>query len=343
MKTFNILTLTSIAVMVALIATVLNAVMHENHWNVLEEIFGEERKDYLNVALISLLTITGLLLIQLGGIGAATHEDMQQDVMDALAWLRANESKLGLKHTKAAAVKEEGPIEIDATKTTKSSKRLFIFGGYSSGGHVAAAVTQRPELWTDRNLLIEDCDSILYISPVLATKSYQDVVLKKMSSLSSSSSLPSLTPSDTSSDQLSRQSSIMSEASATVVSSLSSLSSKSSPTWLTNRVVSAVFGNSQAHTIPSPVHTYEKSPSTIPHIFLGCRKEMFGLSWLDTFFCSPSYSELLNSIGIESRYTAVESDHWNILNSVELSDALKRELEWVEQRVSSNDKNEEER
>lgn len=57
---------------------------------------------------------------------------------------------------------------------------------------------------------------------------------------------------------------------------------------------------------------------------------MFGLNWLDIFFRSPSYCELLNSLGIESRYTAVQSDHWNVLNSTELSDALKKELEWIE-------------
>ena len=51
---------------------------------------------------------------------------------------------------------------------------------------------------------------------------------------------------------------------------------------------------------------------------------------LDTFFCSPSYCELLNSFGIESRYTAVQSDHWNILASEGLSNALRKELEWIE-------------
>mmetsp|Transcript_25930 Transcript_25930/g.44280 ORF Transcript_25930/g.44280 Transcript_25930/m.44280 type:complete len:161 (-) Transcript_25930:149-631(-) len=153
-------------------------------------------------------------------------------------------------------------------------------------------------------------------------------MIRKLSSLSSSSSLPSLATSEGSpSEHPSRQSS-MAEESLSLSSSLP-LPSKKSPTWLTDGVVKAVFGHTTASDIPSPIHTCEKSPG-IPHIFLGCQEEMFGLNFLDTFFCSASYCELLNSIGIESRYTAVQSDHWNILNSAELSDALGRELRRIE-------------
>ena len=105
------------------------------------------------------------------------------------------------------------------------------------------------------------------------------------------------------------------------------ISSSYSPTWLTDQIVKAVFGQ-QAPNIPSPVHTYDKSPP-IPHIFLGCKNEMFGLNWLDLFFASPSYSELIASMGIESRYTAVQSDHWNILASNELRYHLRKELKRV--------------
>jgi hypothetical protein len=57
---------------------------------------------------------------------------------------------------------------------------------------------------------------------------------------------------------------------------------------------------------------------------------MFGLTWLDTFFCSSQYSRLLNGMGIDSRYKAVRSDHWNILRSSELRDALREELGRIE-------------
>ena len=62
---------------------------------------------------------------------------------------------------------------------------------------------------------------------------------------------------------------------------------------------------------------------------------MFGLNWLDLFFCSPSYCELLKSMGIDSRYVAVESDHWNVLNSTVLSEALKEEIRLVQMRNHS--------
>ena len=312
MKSFSILTMVYVAVMAAILAAFVNAVVNESFWDSLEDIVGERM--FLGQAGGFLLALaTGLVLIELGGIGSANFDDMQNDVMDALSWLNDNEERLHLNRI----VTPQGQ-----SADAKPKRRLFLFGGYSSGGHVAATVTQQPHLWKDRNLPPPHihCDSILYISPVLSTKSYREILLKKVYSLSSSSSLPSLTPSEGSStEQLSRLSS-MAEA--------SSLSSKS-PTWFTDRVVKAVFGHEGASTIPSPIHTYEKSPS-IPHLFLGCQEEMFGLNLLDTFFCSASYSELLNCVGVESRYTAVQSDHWSILHSSELRDALRKELEWIE-------------
>jgi len=275
-----------------------------------------------------LLFILGLLLIQLGGMDCATFDDMQNDVLTALAWLKSNEDLIGLKCSSSTKSGEQQ----SSNKSTSSNKHQsrFIFGGYSSGGHVASVVCQTPTLWKEHDLSPPHihCDSLLFISPVLSTKSYHDVLLKKVSSLSSASSasLPSLSPSDTGSSSasehnLSRQSSL-----ATDVSSLTStLSTSKSPTWLTDQVVKGVFGSASS-TVPSPIHTYEKSPS-IQHVFVGCRNEMFGINWLDTFFSSSHYSELLNSMGIESRYTAIDSDHWNILNSKVLSDCLRIELD----------------
>jgi len=315
MKSFSILTLTYVALMVAIIAAFINTIMDDDNWGSFEETIGERM--HLGQAGGTILAVaTGLVLIELGGVGAANFEDMQNDVMDALAWCAKNEERLHLTRT---------PTPQGLSADGKANRRLFIFGGYSSGGHVAATVSQQPHLWTDRNLCMPHihCDSILYISPVLSTKSYSEILLRKVSSLSSTSSLPSLSPSEAGSatEQLSRLSS-STEASST---------SSTSPTWLTNQVVKAVFGYHVAHTIPSPIHTYEKSPP-IPHIFLGCHYEMFGLDWLDAFFCSPTYSELLSSSGVESRYSAVHSDHWSILNSTQLSDALRKELDWIEQK-----------
>ena len=255
--------------------------------------------------------------MELAGNGSASFDQMQNDVMDALAFLEKNKNRLGLNISSP-----------------------FIFGGYSSGGHVASTVTQQPHLWKERNLPSPDiyCDSLLYISPVLSTKPYIEMSSLSSSSLSMmspSSSMPSLSPSDgsQSNDQnaAARRALENSSSSMSSTASLSSLQSTSSPpTWLTSELVKAIFGHAASQT-PSPIHTYHKSPS-LPSTFVGCRKEMFGLKWLDLFFCSPTYSELLKNIGIDSRYVAVESDHWNILNSTVLSDAFDEEIRLVQMR-----------
>ena len=159
---------------------------------------------------------------------------------------------------------------------------------------MAATVTQNAALWMDRNLPKPrvHCDSMLYISPVLATRAY-DAVLRKAPAFK--------------------------------------WSSYAAPTVrLTDRVMEAVFAPVAAAAVPSPIHTHDRSPR-VPHVFVGCKNEMmFGLTWLDTFFCSSDYSGLLNGMGIESRYRSVRSDHWNILGSSELRDVLGEELERIE-------------
>ena len=311
MQTFNILTLTYIIINAFLIMAMVNASLPWlSEWeamSLMKESIPQEE------VVLLILFITGLLLMQLGGIGAASFDEMQNDVLTALKWLKANEDRIGVKCSSAS--REE---------SKSSNQSQFIFGGYSSGGHVAATLAQNANLWKDHDLPPPQihCDSLLFISPVLATKAYHDVLIKKMSSLSSSSSLPSLSPSETGSsehDAPSRQSSSISEALST---------QPKPPTWLTDQVVKAVFGRTVASSIPSPIHTYEKS-SVLPHIFVGCENEMFGLPWLNTFFCSSNFSELLTSMGIESRYTAVQSDHWNILNSDGLREHLRKELKRV--------------
>jgi hypothetical protein len=265
----------------------------------------------------------GLVAIELAGNGSASFDQMQNDVMDALVYLEKNKKRLGLNI---------------------SSDAKFIFGGYSSGGHVAATVTQQPHLWKERNLPSPEiyCDSLLYISPVLSTKPYAEMC-RQLSSLSSSSlsmmspstSMPSLAPSEVSqsNDQNAAGGRALEKTPSFISSSTLSLLKSTSPQWLTSELVKAIFGHTAAQ-LPSPIHTYNKSPS-VPHTFVGCRNEMFGLNWLDLFFCSPIYCELLKGIGIDSRYVSVESDHWNILNSTVLCEALKEEIKLVQMRRHS--------
>lgn len=325
-RTFSPLSILIVSIMAGLLTTLINWTIGADVWKVFEEIIAtnvglEATNVPLGQTSAFLLTFClGLLLMELAGNGSATFSQMQNDVMDALAYVEKNKKRLGLN------ISSELPI---------------IFGGYSSGGHVASCCTQEPDLWKHRNLPTPDiyCESLLYLSPVLSTKPYTEMC-RNISSLSSSSlstmtpspSMPSMSPSEVSQQNAAARK-VLETSSSSISSSasLSSLQSTSSPpTWLTSELIRAIFGHTAAQT-PSPIHTYHKSPS-LPTTFVGCRKEMFGLNWLDLFFCSPTYSDLLKSMGIESRYVAVESDHWNVLNSRVLSDALDEEIRLVQSR-----------
>ena len=83
----------------------------------------------LAVFVPSLLLPMCLLLpaLSLAASGAATHEEMMDDVASALLWVREHRAEL----TAAPDLKPQDKV---------------IFGGYSSGAHVATCLLQRPEL-----------------------------------------------------------------------------------------------------------------------------------------------------------------------------------------------------
>jgi acetyl esterase/lipase len=73
-----------------------------------------------------------------------------------------------------------------------------------------------------------------------------------------------------------------------------------------------------------------------PHLFIGCRHEIFGLPLLDATFCSQEYSDSLKKndtcptkcILLESR-PSVRMNHWTILASPQFSQALDEHLPWL--------------
>ncbi|EED86778.1 predicted protein [Thalassiosira pseudonana CCMP1335] len=311
-RTFSVLTFVFVGVMMGILA-LMGSYLDDEYWSLVDGVFGDERK-LGGASLLLMVAAAMLVLIELGGHGAASFEDMQNDVMDALAWFEENKERLQL------------------SSRQKQQPLPFVFGGYSSGGHVAASVMQQPDLWKERNLPPPSvyCDAVLYISPVLATRPYHDELEKKLASPSSVPEMKklssvSLASSDTSS--LSRTPSTATTASSSTSSSVSLSPSNPPPQWLTSALVKAIFGK-EATKVTSPIHTHHKSPA-IPHTFIGCNYEVFGLNWLDLFFCSEHYSELLQNMGVYSRYVGVKSDHWNVLNSKVLSDALREELRWM--------------
>ena len=245
MRTFSVLTMAFLGVVAALAATLAYAVLGESAWKLLEERIGKGIGGDVFGRMVGVFFVayaTGIVLMALGGIGSASFDDMQHDVMDALAWLHANEVKLGLDRHPTT---KRGGGYSNEVEWKYRRRRLFVFGGYSSGGHVAATVTQNAALWMDRNLPKPrvHCDSMLYISPVLATRAY-DAVLRKAPAFK--------------------------------------WSSYNAPTVrLTNRVMEAVFDPIAVGAVPSPILTYDRSPR-VPHVFVGCKNEMmFGLTWLD--------------------------------------------------------------
>ena len=271
---------------------------------------------------------TLLLLVHVGGAGCASAEEMQEDVVDALKFLHDNRAKLGLDF-ETAGEKKTGAGGGD-------DRPRLVLGGYSSGGHVCATIVRREGLWRDRGLPSPSdfAGAMLYISPVLATRSWGSgkwmMTPAADSGEESSASLPSLAPSGRS------EGSGGERPSASMTSSNSNVK-RSPTTWFTDEVVRMVFGAADAPDVPSPLHEVldegggsgkgnDRHPA-VPHVFVGCRNEVFGLTLLDAFFASKEYSDALSKThGVDSRYRAVESDHWNVLGSTALRDALEEEL-----------------
>lgn len=197
-----------------------------------------------------------LVTLHVGGRDAASLDEMVHSVASATSWIRDNGVRLDLFHDK---------------------NEKFVFGGYSSGGHVAMTLLQRPKLlkryngWNDRRHLDDILSGVLVISGVLAVTAVDE----------------------------------------------------SLPTWLTDLVMTIVWGE-QRSCIPSPIQF--DVPTTAPILLIGNRKEVFGLSILDVFFCLKEFAKRLRSNQRQVVVHEVDSDHWNILASRDLQDVLTHEL-----------------
>ena len=95
-------------------------------------------------------------------------------------------------------------------------------------------------------------------------------------------------------------------------------------------LTAVIFGGREAsQKLPSPVHTPHLTPS-VPHLLIYCRHEAFGVSALegvlDILLCSTHYASALIARGVPVQQRPVESDHWFVLGSKALSDAVKSTL-----------------
>lgn len=90
-------------------------------------------------------------LWKLAARGSANLEDMLHDVSHALKWVHENKER---------------------TLGHKQHQAPLVFGGYSSGGHIAATLLQRPDILKSRGLGGPEklCDAVLFVSGVLAVR-----------------------------------------------------------------------------------------------------------------------------------------------------------------------------
>ena len=209
-------------------------------------------------------SLTALAWI-LAANGAATHDEMLEDVCMALKWIVANRESL--THVAPAA------------PGAASQMPPLVFGGYSSGAHVAMSLLQRPALLASHGLAAPSrlCAGVLLLSGVLGKRP-----------LGPHTSF--LTP------------------------------------RLSDVILNCAFGRAGVAALPSPVDDVELSPNT-PHLLIGCQHEVFGL-WAveaamnDVLFCSAQMVTRLKARGVPARLIEVQSDHWFMLGSRGLKDAL---------------------
>lgn len=102
------------------------------------------------------------MLWHLAARGAATHDEMLEDVCCALRWVLA--SRATLAHA--------GPAAAPSSDSPPPPLPPLVFGGYSSGAHVAVSLLQRPQLLTAHGLPPppELCAGVLLLSGVLGTR-----------------------------------------------------------------------------------------------------------------------------------------------------------------------------
>ena len=101
-----------------------------------------------------------------------------------------------------------------------------------------------------------------------------------------------------------------------------------------NLITSVVFG--RCH-IPSPLGSRPPCLS-VPHLMVGCEKELFGIPLLDGALCAQQYHTWLQEdLGYTSKCVLVQnSNHWSILSSGRLRLALEEHLPWLLQQYNAN-------
>jgi len=266
------------------------------------------------------------------GKGAAGIDDMVSDVSTALSYIDAH-------------FHEWDSRDIRTTGTKDSEKTPIVFGGYSSGAHVAATLltssslsplssppssngVENPSLQFNkmqkrldqqRKLKHICIHSVLYISGVL--------------DVSPESSVMTL---------LSRV--VLGKPPLQIPSPLRTLRSSKCAQIRGNRTN---LGNQDE--LYNTNHSMKQLVSLPAHILIGCKREVFGWSVLDSSFCAGEYADALRGHNFDSGQSRKPTDdeggdgqnnasvrlillegwtvnHWSILSSKALRNALRSVL-----------------
>jgi predicted esterase len=99
--------------------------------------------------------------------------------------------------------------------------------------------------------------------------------------------------------------------------------------WAMNAITMTVFGR-WTWDLPSPIESVMESPiASLPHLLVGCHNELFGLPILNGTFCSEEYCEKVRRGNSASKCVLVSSNHWFVLSSQALTDALAEHIPLV--------------
>ena len=229
---------------------------------------------WLMLSSLSMLMLTLLLWATwvLLAHGAATPDEMLDDVARALCWVHRERSTL-----------------------SSSSKPKLIVGGYSSGGHVAMSLLQRPDKLSQWNLpqRAAGFDGVLHVSGVFATRS--------------GSPLPS--------NRLAHFQTWL--VTGGVFGFGDGRGALPSPLHTLSASPASMLG--------------PQSWAAVPHLLVHCEHEAFGLSLVESalgHLLSTSYfASQLRRRGVCVRTESVQrTSHWTILGSESLREALRRAM-----------------
>ena len=201
--------------------------------------------------------------------GAASHADMLDDVVTALQWVTVHRD------------------ELVASPQRAPETRRLIFGGYSSGAHVASSFLQRADL-VDRALgpratRSHDIDGVLLLSGVLGVRWGTPLPPPPASFMRF---LPDVL----------------------VRACFGGVAGAELP--------SPVHEASRTPTLPHLLIGCAHEVFNLPFIERA----------MDVLFCSSTYADVLRERGVPVELQLVASNHWSVLNSAVLSAALRSYL-----------------